>query len=58
MSFMNAVSSPNQILQIIADIIVISICFVLFPRKKNSKKIKIKKALRNTNYLKPNLLIW
>ena len=38
MSFMNAVSSPNQILQIIADIIVISICFVLFPRKKIVKK--------------------
>lgn len=54
MSFMNAVSSANQIIQIIVGIIVISLCFI--SQKKSSKKKK--KALRNTNNLKPNLLIW
>ena len=47
MSFMNAVTSANQIIQIIVGIIVISLCFILFPRKKVVKRKK--KALRNKN---------
>ena len=40
MSFMNAVPSANQIIQIIVGIIVISLCFILFPRKKVVKRKK------------------
>ena len=56
---MNAVSSANQIVQIIVGIIVISLCFILFPRKKSSKKKK--KSFRKHKQFKAksiNLVMW